>query len=135
HGASGDNLLVETPAREMDGEPRIGPAQSGPPSEIGDAGRTVPGEVTARALGEGLFAREPLGAGQPLFEEHERVLLGLSRSETQKTLVRKAPQNVDAPRSVCGDLGALEGFVHHLAGYCLPAIEAFREHPACPSYR
>ncbi len=69
------------------------------------------GEVPTREFGKSLFAQQPFCPRHPFVEQHESLLFAFAGPKAQKTLVREAPEDVDAPLSSNGDLCALKRVV------------------------
>src|SRR4051812_27796289 len=86
--------------------------QPRPPGEVLQRCRLMAREIPPRQFSQRLVAAEDPAARYPFIEQHERLLLSGAGTEADETVVRAAPQDVQAAGVRGGDAGALEQRVH-----------------------
>jgi hypothetical protein len=87
-----------------------------PPGEIAQGRRSVAGEVAPHELPQRLLAVEPAGAGDPLVEEDDGLVVAAHRAKAELAGLVELPDQVRAALTSGGDPGRLESLEELGAG-------------------
>jgi len=92
----------------LEGRPRIGHCQSGPPREVVNGRRAVTDEITQRQFGQCLSSGQLPWRGHPLVQQDKGLLLAFHRAEADHRGLSQPPQDVVAALTGSTDAGFLQ---------------------------